>query len=115
MSRRQCWSTAKRSRQKIGLEKGVLRPLVAQPQVAFDDPRSEASSRLGPARETSPVFEDVAVVGHLQGGAGVLLDEQDGDISGLRNSAMIRKISLMMRGRQAEARLVEHEQSLVWP
>ncbi len=53
--------------------------LVAEAEVALDDARVGRQVAARPGQRYFPGFQDVAVVGDVQRGTGVLLDQQDGD------------------------------------
>ena len=53
--------------------------LVAEAEVALDDARVGGQFAARPGQRHLAGFQHVAVVGDLQRGAGVLLDQQDGD------------------------------------
>src|SRR5574343_751571 len=53
--------------------------LVAEAEVGFDDARVGGQFGARAGQLDLAGFQHVAVVGYLQRGAGVLLDEQDGD------------------------------------
>ena len=53
--------------------------LVAEAEVALDDARVGRQFAARAGQRYLPGFQDVAVVGDMQRGTGVLFDQQDGD------------------------------------
>src|SRR6185369_3678014 len=83
--------------------------LATRAEIRLDDARVACQLGRGPLERDLAHLEDVAVVGDLERGARVLLDEQDGD-AGRAQSGDRREDVADDERREAEARLVEHQE-----
>src|SRR3546814_19980521 len=82
---------------------------VAQTQIAFDDARIVAKLFGFAFQDDFAGFQNVAVVGHLQGGAGVLFDQQYGNAGAAQTGDDLEYFTDNTR-RQAHAGFVKTEQ-----
>ena len=59
---------------------------VRDAEIGFDDARVGAQGIAAPFKHDRAVLHDIALIGDLERRAGILLDEQDGDMGALQAS-----------------------------
>src|ERR1700730_5287201 len=77
-------------------------------EISFDHARARGEIGRASFQHELAHFEHVSIIRDLQGGAGILLHQQDGDPGRLEISYDMKDLS-HDGGREAEARLIKHE------